>query len=214
MKRIISITIFLISIVNATAQYRSRGSAAEQYIRGDIELGGNIGLNISNATGNVDNEDFEPDSATSINIAATGEYYFSDRWGLKGKIIYDKKGFDEDDIDSSTNLDYISIPVLANWHFGRTRNWYLNFGLYTAFLIKSESDFEEDTEDTFKTTDIGLAFGVGVKFLLNERTKLFIEYDAQTGFSDVFDEEAFSNVDEISVKNGRSAFNIGLLFNL
>ncbi|WP_233496696.1 outer membrane beta-barrel protein [Mucilaginibacter hurinus] len=32
-------------------------------------------------------------------------------------------------------LDYLTIPVMANWHFGRTKNWYLHFGPYVAFLL-------------------------------------------------------------------------------
>ncbi len=43
-----------------------------------------------------------------------------------------------------------------------------------------------DLKDDFNSTDFGLAFGIGYKFEINNNIKLYIEYDSQSGFSDVF----------------------------
>jgi len=114
----------------------------------------------------------------------------------------------------STNAEdytYISVPVLASWHFAKKRTWYLNFGFYYGALINVEiEDFEDgDAIDLFNTSDFGLAFGVGYKIPINYQTKLFIEYDGQTGFSDIDSES-----DSVTIRNARSALNIGILFNL
>jgi len=48
---------------------------------------------------------------------------------LKGKLIYDQKGWDNDVIlDSNTgdyyptnyDVNYLTVPVMANWHFGKS----------------------------------------------------------------------------------------------
>ncbi len=184
--------------------------------KGNFELGGNIGVNFSNIalSGNVDGE---TDSKIGLNLAASGEYYFNDRWGLKAKLIYDQKGwadsFVEDPrtfrvVEGDMELNYLTIPVMANWHFGKKRNWYLNFGLYTAFLLSAEVA-GIDTKEGFENSDFGLALGIGVKFPISDKAKLFLEYDAQSGFSNIFKDSG-----SISARNGRSAFNFGVLFSL
>lgn len=216
MKNTILLIVFIGSIVTATAQGK-----------GAIEVGGNLGLNLSNVS-NFQN-DQSADIKVSFNVAGSFEYYFSDTWGIKTKLIYDRKGwsngfieetsFDLNDFDpvvqtnfitTDYNLDYLTIPVMANVHFGRTDNWYFNFGPYVGFLLDAnitESDF--DVNDAFNTTDVGLAIGIGVKIPLNDQAKLFFEYEGQSGFIDVFEQ---NNGD--AVLNRRSAINAGLLFTL
>ena len=196
--------------------------ANAQSDKGDFELGGNIGLNFSNiAISGANMPTTSTSSRTSFNISATGEYYFSDRWGIKAKIIIDNKGWSDNFINifddngdvietknGDTVLNYISVPVMANWHFGKKRNWYLNFGLYYASLVNAEIA-EIDVSESFNTSDAGLTFGIGVKFPISDKAKLFIEYDAQSGFSNIAKESGAA-----TVSNGRSSLNIGVLFNL
>jgi len=198
-------------------------SGFAQKRRGDIELGASIGLNISNISGNTAGEDFDDDSSISFNVTGVGEYYFSDSWGVKAKVIYDRKGSQDANFDFSTNLDYITIPVTANWHFGRERNWYVNFGLYAGVLANAEFEVEEpavveepvdeevtiaDANDIFKSSDFGLAFGVGVRFPIDYKTRIFIEYDGQTGIANIAD------LEDETIRNGRSSINVGILFDL
>lgn len=184
--------------------------------KGDFELGLGLGVNISNVS-TIDGQE-NASSKTSINAGASGEYYFSDRWGVKTKLIYDSKGWAEGYILDQNNmvtitdfkLNYLTVPVMANWHFGSNRNWYLNFGPYIGFLISAEdSELGLDLKDGFKSTDFGAAFGIGHKIKVDDNIKLFIEYDAQSGFSDIFEENAGE-----AIRNGRSSFNIGVLFSL
>lgn len=183
---------------------------------GDIELGFGAGLNVSNVTAQ-EGASGTP-SRYSFNIGVSGEYYFSDRWGLKAELIYDNKGwadgFLEDNNGNSITTDYevnyATLPFMANWHFGSNRNWYLNFGPYIGFLVKAEAtESDLNVKDGFKSTDFGLAFGIGYKFEIDDNIKLFIEYDGQSGFTDVFENNRGS-----AVRNGRSSFNIGALFSL
>lgn len=183
---------------------------------GDIELGIGLGVNLANVStiDGLSNTSFR----TSFNAGVSGEYYFSDRWGVKAKLIYDNKGWSDGFIiDENFNrattdfkLNYITLPIMANWHFSSNRNWYLNFGPYIGFLVNVEdSELGLDLKDEFKSTDFGFAYGIGYKFKIDDNMKLYIEYDGQTGFIDIFEENSGN-----SVRNGRSSFNIGALFNL
>jgi opacity protein-like surface antigen len=183
---------------------------------GDIELGVGIGLNIANVS-TIDGQN-NTSSRTSFNAGISGEYYFSDRWGLKAKLIYDNKGWSDgfitdenfNTVTTDFKLNYVTLPIMANWHFGSNRNWYLNLGPYVGLLVNAEdSELGLDLKDGFKSTDFGFAFGIGYKFEIDDNIKLYIEYDGQSGFSDIFEENSGD-----AVRNGRSSFNIGALFNL
>jgi opacity protein-like surface antigen len=110
---------------------------------------------------------------------------------------------------------------MANWHFGRMRNWYLNFGPYVGFLLSAHavansaafttsstsSTNSIDVKDSFNSTDFGLALGIGVKFPVSNNVKLFIEDDGQAGVSHLFKDGSDGNVQSV-----RSSINIGFIF--
>lgn len=179
--------------------------------KGDVEFGVNLGFNFSNVSAGS----FSSDTGSGFNAGFAADYYFSDRWSIKGKLIYDQKGWDNGYFENQFgiykadyNLNYLTIPVMANWHFGSKRNWYLNFGPYAGFLLNAkESSLNTEIKEYFNSTDFGLALGIGVKIPVSDKLKVFLEYDGQNGFSDVFN----NNQGDI-VTGARSAFNIGLNF--
>ncbi|APD06337.1 hypothetical protein UJ101_00800 [Flavobacteriaceae bacterium UJ101] len=169
--------------------------------KGNIELGGQIGLNISNAA----SSDRSADSKVSFNVGAFADFYINDRWSIKPKVIYDRKGWSEDITDFKVN--YITVPITANYHFGGTRRWYFNFGGYIGVLASAEdTEFGIDLKDSFKSTDFGLAFGIGHRFPIADNVNLFVEYEGQSGLVNIFEESSET------VRNGRSALNAGLVF--
>lgn len=193
-------------------------SAANAQSKGSIEFGLGTGLNLST----ISSSDFygNPDTNVSFNFNGSAEYYFSDRWGIKAMLMYDRKGWDNGYItdletgqafETDINMNYLTIPVMANWHFGAKRNWYLNFGGYVGFLMSAkDTEFEADLKDGYNTTDAGLALGIGVKIPVNNFIKIFIEYQEQAGFIDIFKDS--NGIDPIL--NSRSAFNVGVNFML
>lgn len=189
-------------------------TAAYAQTKGNVELGFNVGYNSST----VNSNEFwgTPDYNQSFNIGASVDYYFSDRWSIKGKLIYDRKGWDNGGIiidggiweKTDYNLDYVTIPVMANWHFGSSRNWYLHFGPYIGFLMNAkDTEFDTDIKEGFNTFDAGIALGIGVKIPLNDKLKLFFELDGQGGMSDIVKDNEGDRV-----TNSRSSINVGLNF--
>lgn len=185
--------------------------------KGKIEFGFNVGLNSSN----ISNRYESTDTSLNFNLGASADYYFSDRWSIKMKFIYDRKGWDNDFISVSDpfdpavefvrtdiNVDYITIPLMANWHFGAKRNWYLNFGPYVGFLMSAkDTELDRDLKDSFNKVDAGLSLGIGVKIPVSDKIKIFIEYEGQGGLAEVFKE----NEDDVVV-NSRGSLNVGINF--
>jgi opacity protein-like surface antigen len=180
--------------------------------KGDVEFGFNVGYNNSTVSSTYDSAE----AGSGFNVGFAADYYFSDRWSIRGKLIYDQKGWDNGfitDLDSGNtfftdyNLNYLTVPVMANWHFGKKRNWYLDFGPYVGFLMSAkDTEFELDLKDGFNSTDFGLALGIGVKIPVSDKMKLTFEYEGQSGLSNIFKE---SNT---NVSNSRSSLNVGINF--
>jgi opacity protein-like surface antigen len=180
--------------------------------KGDVEFGFNVGYNSSSASDSRDSFD----TGMGFNVGGAMDYYFSSDWSIKGKLIYDQKGWDNDFIEDTNgnvyptdiNLNYITVPVMANWHFGNKNNWYLSFGPYFGFLLNAEeTQFGTDLTDYFNSNDFGLALGIGVKIPVSNKLKLFFEYDGQGGFSEVL-----KNSSNSDITNTRSSLNVGLNF--
>ena len=188
--------------------------------KGDIELGIGFGGQVST----LYNSGIENDQSKVLESLSTGisaEYYLSEHLGIKMNVRYDPKGWSnsiiltlgEDDEDiyekTSYSFNYLTIPVTANWHFGTNKNWYLNLGPYVGFILNArDSTFGIDlTEDTYKDTDFGIAYGIGYKFKVRDRVNLFFEFDAQQGLLNIYKYDA-------TVKNFRMGVNFGALFSL
>ncbi|TSD66888.1 PorT family protein [Inquilinus sp. KBS0705] len=178
--------------------------------KGTNQFAVHIGYNAATATSQYATADY----LGGFNAGVYLDHYFSDKWSLKTGLNYDQKGWANgyyDDVSSFTvtdyRLNYITIPVMANWHFGKTKNWYLNFGPYIGFLLDASTREGQDVKSYFNSTDGGLDIGIGVKFPVSNTTRLFIEVNGQAGFSDLSNATNGSNV-----RNSVTGFNIGLAF--
>lgn len=203
MKKILTTIIIVIGVYTA--------SFAQQ-TKGDVELGINAGFNFSTVSNNdVTNTSYRQ----SFNFGVAADLYFSNRWSIKGKLIYDQKGWNDGffstqngSTTSNYHLNYLTVPIMANWHFGKTRNWYLNFGPYVGFLTDAkETASKTNVKPYINSTDFGVALGIGVKIPLSDKVKLALEYEGQAGISDLSKGTA-----ESSIRNTRGSLNVGFNF--
>jgi hypothetical protein len=207
MKKILTTLLILFSIYS-TSFAQTKNTA---------EFGINVGYNSAGVAYSGSNQ--TSDYTNGFNLGISGESYFSNRWSIKGKLIYDQKGWgngflifpDGTEVDGvNVHVNYLTIPVMANWHFGRQRNWYLNFGPYAGFLLSAnESSNSADIKNAFNTVDFGLAFGIGVKIPVSNKMNFIVEYDGQGGVTNIFKDSP-----DATVQNVRSSFNVGLSFPL
>lgn len=180
-------------------------TTVEYSVGGDTEFG--IGINLTTSTA-VD-EGFGPadgyEYGYSFSVAAQFEYFFSKTWGIKAKAIYDNKVIGTE-LGSKINLAYITVPVMANWHFGTNKRWYLHFGLYTGLLLSADVD-GADAKDLFESSDFGSALGIGYSFPLGSGKRFFIETSGQNSFSSPIKDSTIGEE-----KLSRSTIGIGLIF--
>lgn len=204
MKKLIIASLLSIFSVNAFSQQK-----------GSFELGVNLGFNAATVQAGINtNSSYR----SGVNLGVSADYFFSDRWSIKTKLAFDQKGWSGGFIDlisrqsfpKDYKIDYITVPVMTNWHFGKKRNWYLHFGPYLGFLTSAnEAAFGTDLEEGMQKTDFGLDLGIGVKFPVSPKAKLFLELDGQSGFIDII-----SQNEGTSIMNSRSSINFGFLIDL
>ncbi|GAA4213435.1 hypothetical protein GCM10022289_45580 [Pedobacter jeongneungensis] len=201
------LTLLLLSGLGVTTRAQEKNS---------FEVGLHVGYNAATVTTSTQtNSEFR----SGFNVTAVGDYFFSDRWSIKAKIGYDQKGWDNGYLTNLDNgqsfvtnyeINYLTIPVMANWHFGRKRNWYLNFGPYFGILLDAkESKFNIDLKDFVHNRDIGFDLGIGVKLPIANKIKVLLEADGQSGITDLFKQNQ-----GYQIRTGRSSLNAGLLFSL
>lgn len=163
--------------------------------KGDSE----IGFSFGSYSGSLRNGfDSGSSQRSSIGAAVQYEHYFSDRWGIKGKLNYDPKG------DGFVDLNYLTIPVMANWHFGKNRRWNLHFGPYIGLMLSTESG-GIDVSEFYTSTDGGIDLGIAYKFPIGDLW-FFVESDGQTPFSNALINSSSNFV------YSRSALSIGVIF--
>jgi hypothetical protein len=162
--------------------------------RGDVQFGITVGGNLSYVE---DDNYYDSNVLGGFNAGLSADYYFSRAWSLKVEARYDQKGYaggtlyddNGNDIADNVNfrLNYVSVPVLASYHFGRNREWYIDFGPYVSFLTSAkETNDNVDVKSSFNNTDGGFDVAIGVKVPISPRAKFFVELGGEAGVVNIF----------------------------
>lgn len=134
------------------------------------------------------------------------DYFFNDRWSLRSGLLYQTMGTQF--FGYEEKLNYLTLPINANWHFGSTRKWNLNFGPSIGFLMSAENNQGQDLKDLVNSTQFGLSYGIGYKIEVNEKFSILVDFQGMTGLSEIDKEGVFN------IKNAASSFNVGGVFKL
>lgn len=180
--------------------FTSAAFFAQSRETGTIEFIPFIGYSSSNLAGDY-TEDF--DARSAFNFGAIGDYYFSDRWSIRSGLTYNSMGASF--LGADFKLDYLNIPVNANWHFGGTRKWNLNFGLTPGFLMNAEVE-GEDVKDYVESFHLALSFGIGYKIEISDAFSILVDYQNLAGMTNINSESSDTNL------NYGSSFNAGAVF--
>lgn len=193
-------------IIVGTFLFLSFMGFSQKREKGTIELTPIIGYASSNYTST---EELSNEPISSVDFGVNGDYYFIDRWSIRSGLLFQSmgseyRGFGEVFQDE---LEYLTIPVNANWHFGSTRKWNLNFGPSFSFLMSAKSN-GENVKSLAESFQLGLSYGIGYKIEINEKIGILIDFQGVSGLTEVIKDS------EITIKNGYSVFNIGGVFKL
>ena len=195
MKIKIFLLLILISVSSvALAQVRERG---------DIELAPNIGY----ATAFLNGDDVDGQSyQNGLQFGAIVDIFFNDRWSLRTGASYMQMG--SRNFGSSLELDYVMVPINANWHFGSTRKWFLNFGVSPGILASAEVD-GSDISELVEGFQLAFTYGIGYKLEVSDNFSILIDTQGILGLTNIVSSE-----EDGSNTNAGSSLNVGAVFKL
>ncbi|WP_345331579.1 porin family protein [Mucilaginibacter defluvii] len=187
-------------------------SSASAQTKNSNEFGIQFGMNASRLNSDVTNKTHYK---VGFNAGVSIDHYFSESWSVKAKVLYDQKSWEGLSLlmkgvlyNAQYDLNYLTVPILANWHFGRTKNWYLNLGPYTSILLNVEEvGSDRDVKSGLNNIDLGLDLGIGFKIPVSNKAKLFFELNGEKGLTDVAKEGSGP-----AFQNNVSSISIGLSF--
>ncbi|ESU26531.1 hypothetical protein FLJC2902T_25020 [Flavobacterium limnosediminis JC2902] len=183
---------------------------SQQREKGTIEVTPIVGYATSNY---YSNENLSNDPISSVNFGVNGDYYFNNRWSLRSGLLLQTMGSEYSVpellmYNIEEKLTYLTIPVNANWHFGSTRKWNLNFGPSLGFLMSAKAN-DEDIKSMVNSFQLGLNYGIGYKIEIKENIGILIDYQGMSGLTELNNDGG-----DIKIKNAYSSFNLGCVIQL
>ena len=178
--------------------------------KGTIELSPIVGFSSSNY---YSSEQLNNSSITGVDFGINSDYYFNDRWSLRSGLLLQTMGSEFNGFNGfqivkfEDKLKYLTIPINANWHFGSTRKWNLNFGPSVGFLMSAKTN-NEDVKEFAESFQLGLNVGIGYKIEVTNKFSILLDYQGVTGLTNVIKDAT------INVKNSYGVFNVGGVFKL
>lgn len=201
MKKTLLAMITMASFSLANAQIKEKGT---------IEITPKIGYSYFQEMTDYGNGSGTTDSNSGIAFGANADYYFNNRWSLRSGLIFNKMGGEY--IDNyqpmEDKLNYLSVPINANWHFGSTRKWNLNFGVSPSFLLSAKINDEKIPSSMIKSFQLGLSLGIGYKIEINEKFGILIDYQIFSGLTNI------SNISGFDSRNAGDSINLGAVIEL
>jgi len=164
-----------------------------------FSIGLKDGVTISGINGRYDFKNFENtdiENAVGHCFGFILNYQLNKYFILQVEINYENKGFEFGEsllgggLEGYYSMSYLTIPVIADFEFGKHIKYYGYAGVYIGFLTKAENytslsstssselivyDLSYDPSNVFNKYEFGGLIGLGIKFPLCEKVKLFID---------------------------------------
>lgn len=186
-----AVTLFIVGF--STAQVREKGT---------FELTPQIGYSNSNYYGkNVNNNN--PVNGLAVGVGV--DYFFNSRWSIRSGLHNQIMGSQGNSFVDK--LDYLTLPLNANWHFGSTRKWNLNFGPCVGVLL-SATENGRDIKDLAYGSQLSLNVGIGYKIEVSNKFSILFDYQSYPGLSDIT-KSPYSDL-----RNSYGVFNLGAVCKL
>ena len=156
-----------------------------------LELGGQLGMGASTQAdlGNICKND---EVRCGVNFGLLARYQKNDWLAVKSGLLYTQKGSQPDRQDETYRMNYLQLPVKAEFSSvlkqGNASRIFLATGPYLATILKAELEKEgqsADIKNEVNATDVGWAFELGFQLpAAGQKMLLSLNYDM--GISEVF----------------------------
>lgn len=173
--------------------------------KGFVQYGALAGVSFVNLYGNPFIETFL--KSTTRVVAGPSVYYpLSNHWAVKSNLFYESKGaggimplFDKGGeplgfFNAEIHYNYLTIPLLFDFMFGRRLKGNLSAGPFVGVLLHQRSVFTQSvTGETiekkgtsgFYPWDGGAVFAAGLRYALNKRVTLSFESRINFGLANI-----------------------------
>ena len=128
--------IMMASVVSAFAQHEA----------GDITLQARVGM-----IGSDFNNTSDTKARVGLVVGPEMEYFLTNRFSLGAGVLYSQQGAEQDKADVTYQLDYINMPITANFY------------VVKGLAIKAK-DVKVDLSDPVKTFDLALPIGLSYEY--------------------------------------------------
>lgn len=157
MKKLMMIAAMMLMSVGAFAQ-------------GEMFVKPMVGGTLATWTGDVS------DVKMKFGLVAGAEfgYNLSEQFGLTAGLLYTMQGAKYEHADKGHNVDYLNIPVMANYYI--IPGLAIKAGVQPGFLMSAKHD-GHDIKDGFKSIDLAIPFGLSYEisdFVIDARYNLGI----------------------------------------
>jgi hypothetical protein len=164
-----------------------------------FELGAEVSPSITFIKGSSFMEDFY-DPTFGFSGGFSFQYNIDKRIALRTNLTYERKGginrnnfyYDVNLIKNSSinfNFDYLTLPILVRFSFGKRVKYFINTGPYFGYLLSQTFVTKGDNFNTFTNDytaatnkfDVGISFGTGIQYPIKEKIYLSSEIRGNLG---------------------------------
>ena len=191
--------IYMKKILLLAAIALSSLSVKAQTEPGTFTLMPKVGLNMANVT-DLENTKMKAGAVAGVEA----EYRASNLMGITAGVLYSMQGVKADKGDFKEKLDYINIPILANFHVWKGLS--INAGIQPGFLVSAKADNgdeDKDIKDGCESFDFSIPVGASYEW-----NSFVLDLRYNIGVTKIYKE------DEGSSKNGVLAITLGYKFAL
>jgi len=152
----------------------------------------------------------------SPSIGLVGKYQFTEGFALKSGLEYLQKGrsYDEDGASLSNKLQYLNLPVKAEFSAGEKAGFkngqrvFFAIGPYVSYLLDAKGELNDvsfDLKSDSKDFDFGFSYEIGFEFPVFTDKTLQVGLNYDMGFIEVYKSDP-------DLHNKMASISLALLF--
>ena len=176
-------------------------SAFAQHEAGDITLQARVGM-----VGSDFNNTSDTKARVGVVVGPELEYFLTNRFSLGAGVLYTQQGAEQDKVDVTYELDYINVPITANFYVWKGLAF--RAGLQPGFNVSSNikaKDVTKDMDDSVKSFDLSIPVGLSYEY-----RHFVIDARYTFGLTEIFD----TSIVDLDSKNLTFQLSLAYKFNL
>lgn len=147
MKKLLMIVAMMVATLSANAQNEV----------GQVTLKPMVGMTLATIT-DFDNVKMKAGLVAGVEA----EYGISENFGITGGVLYSMQGCKAKEGDGKMKLDYINVPILANYYV--IPGLAIKAGIQPGFLMSAKDHDGNSFKDEMKKVDISIPLGASYEF--------------------------------------------------